>query len=395
MRFQSPTTYTAYQGVSNSDNIELQPGQTHYAPGPPPPVPQPPVAASYYAPDPYLQPQPYDGGSYSGYDRDDVKSFQSRASSAQLLPAASQGFGAAPPTQYPPNPHQPPSKHAWRPGFWIRFPYLGVLSLIGTVGCAIAALCILLTSNGKVVGSWGYGLQPNAYLAIMSLISTMFLTFAFGQGLVLSFWRKSVKGATLANLHMHWASGNSIIGAVRNLFTGKGKINAIAFILWMVSVLRAPLNQEASSIGSNVAFQTSGSMSARMASQLPEGYTGITPYSRAYLETTAMLTPDFTNVTKDYNLRTPVRMNHTGCGDSCTTTVQVSQISDHLKTPAHFFRALVFVAIVRPSTSRSTTQATRLKATPKTPSSSPPQYLYSTSTRSTQPLSTVTAPALP
>ncbi|KAF4341965.1 hypothetical protein FBEOM_4131 [Fusarium beomiforme] len=135
----------------------------------------------------------------------------------------------------------------WLPGFWIRFPYRGLgmwfLALLGTV----AAVMILVYSNGVPVDHWDERIQPTVWLALTSALSGAFLACAFTEGAAISYWRAAGKPVTLQQLQAVYGSSTGIIQAALNLFTWKSKTLGLASILMTLSVLRGPLMQRASS----------------------------------------------------------------------------------------------------------------------------------------------------
>ena len=74
----------------------------------------------------------------------------------------------------------------WRPGFWRRFPWLGMGAWIVSFLCTVGAVMVLLVSNQKPVASWR--LTPTVILAILSAAHNASLTFAFAQTSAISWW---------------------------------------------------------------------------------------------------------------------------------------------------------------------------------------------------------------
>jgi hypothetical protein len=97
-----------------------------------------------------------------------------------------------------------------------------------------------------------------------------------------------------------------------------------ACIIGSLSVIRGPLNQRAVTVLTGSQFPANGSVTAHIAQELPNGYTGITLQSRAWGSKTAALTSSFTEVMRQYSQRTDIHMNHTNCGDPCLFDVKVS-----------------------------------------------------------------------
>ncbi|KAK7530142.1 uncharacterized protein J3D65DRAFT_146901 [Phyllosticta citribraziliensis] len=211
----------------------------------------------------------------------------------------------------------------WIPGFWARFPFVGFAAVLAYLGAAAGVVAVLLSSDGEITDTWGWGHAPNTYLSILSIVMNMLLSFAFAQGLTLSYWRKLLKGSTIAGLHYHWNAGQSIFGAFEGVFRGFGLLNGLAFIAWICSSARSPVNQAAAGIDSNVVFPTNGTMHLELAQKLPEGYTGQTTYSRAAMSETSALTRNFSTIMRDYSNRRTLKLEHSYCGDMCNATLNV------------------------------------------------------------------------
>lgn len=198
-----------------------------------------------------------------------------------------------------------------------------------------AVIVILVSSDGKIVGTWAGGLQPNTLIAISALLSNLLLGFAFTQGLVLSYWKFCLHGSSLKGLHCHWKAGQSAIGAVQAVWQGRSLVNAIAFLGWALYAMRSPLNQSAAGIENNVSFPNNGTMQLLVAQALPDGYTGITPNERQTELTTAGLTQSFLDVMRAYNLQAPITLPHADCGDSCDTTIRAFGFCVNCTTTSH------------------------------------------------------------
>jgi hypothetical protein len=94
----------------------------------------------------------------------------------------------------------------------------------------------------------------------------------------------------------------------------------------VVALLRGPLYQRASSVVSDVVYNTSGDLQLSIATNLPEGYTGLSRDSRASIREIARLAPDFAQIMQAYSLRSNVSIEHRECGTSCFTTVKVKRM---------------------------------------------------------------------
>jgi len=74
-------------------------------------------------------------------------------------------------------------------------PTLAVLALLMVPLCAGADAVILYKSDGQGVDSWRF--SPSVLLAILSAVANMCLQFARSEGVVISWWRKALRGGTL------------------------------------------------------------------------------------------------------------------------------------------------------------------------------------------------------
>jgi hypothetical protein len=87
-------------------------------------------------------------------------------------------------------------KNRWCTEFWIGFPVLGIMALVMAVCSTGAAVVIAIKCNNQVISSWS--LAPSVLLSIISSLSNILLTFALGEGLVISFWWNSLRGSTVS-----------------------------------------------------------------------------------------------------------------------------------------------------------------------------------------------------
>lgn len=238
-------------------------------------------------------------------------------------------YESIPMEQMKPQPYSHVSNHTsthqsarWEPGFWCRFPIWSILSMFAVLICLIIALYILVASDGKPVDSWGYNVAPAVYLAITSMIANSLLAFALVNGLVISFWRTALHGASLSELSRNYECGHSLRRATWAGFRRGGRITALACILTVVGLLRGPLNQRASTVETDVRYETQGSVQLNVAKQLPDGFTGISQTTRTSAKTTARLTSRFNSVMQEYSARSAMKTEYHKCGEWCRTSVR-------------------------------------------------------------------------
>lgn len=99
-----------------------------------------------------------------------------------------------------------------------------------------------------------------------------------------------------------------------------------ARLVALVSLFRGPLFQRASLIDSNYSYETQGSLKLLIAQHLPEGYSGISVYSRAAgTRDTARLSSAFTQIMNGYASRSDMVLEHEDCGDTCSVVIKVAQ----------------------------------------------------------------------
>ncbi|KAK7428844.1 hypothetical protein QQZ08_004614 [Neonectria magnoliae] len=202
----------------------------------------------------------------------------------------------------------------WQPGFWKRFPVRGLgmwlLALVGT----LAAVLILIYSDGVPVDHWDEQIQPTVWLALTSALTGAFLACAFAEAGAISYWRAAGRPTTLQAVY---GSSTGIIEAALNLVTWKSKTLGIASILMTLSVLRGPLMQRASSTANEYEAQT-GTFDFHIARELPQDYASI---MTGRTHSVSLLTRNFSDVAQAYSNRNSMVAFNTRC-DNCTTSVQ-------------------------------------------------------------------------
>ena len=95
----------------------------------------------------------------------------------------------------------------------------------------------------------------------------------------------------------------------------------LACVFSTISVLRGPLNQEASTIRDGFRFGTKGTFTLPFTSEL--GGTATSTDTMAHLHKVASMTGEFTKVFSQYSQRSSITLAYPSCGDTCETTVKV------------------------------------------------------------------------
>jgi hypothetical protein len=123
-------------------------------------------------------------------------------------------------------PLTPPENKAqvWQPGFGKQFPWLAFTCLCTVVVSSVAAILVLVFSNGKAESQWPKKIAPNVLLSVLMSISSIAITLAVGQGIAIAWWRRAMKGATFEDLHNSWEFGTSL----KSIFLKLRYFNTIA-----------------------------------------------------------------------------------------------------------------------------------------------------------------------
>jgi len=158
----------------------------------------------------------------------------------------------------------------WRPGFFRRISWAGLLCLFGALLGVVASIAILRASDGTPISDWRY--SPTVYLSISYTITNILLAVALGHGVTISWWRKALGADTeLGDLHRYWNFGTSPAAA---LLSGR-KFNFIALACLLVAITPAngPLLQRSSSVAVQVTSEpVTMQIAAAPVIQSPTGY---------------------------------------------------------------------------------------------------------------------------
>ena len=234
-------------------------------------------------------------------------------------------------------------RNPWRPSFFRRAPWLGLIAILGALMGVLVAVIILYISNNKSIYSWA--VQPSVYLAITAAATNILLRFALGEAAVIAWWRHALqKDSTIADLHQQWRNGQSLWAAL----TSRRHFSAIAVASILVALvpINGPLLQRALHIRQAHVEQTTD-VHLSIASQIPEGYACskfpcrssvhlVWPYERyctnwperrytGYLSSRAhvptLLTSYFVQIVQQYTQRMPISIPNSGCTGSCNTNI--------------------------------------------------------------------------
>lgn len=156
----------------------------------------------------------------------------------------------------------------WEPGFLGRAPWLGLSAILGALVGIIAAILVLVISNGQPVHNWV--VQPTVYLAIASAATNIFLHFALTEAVNIAWWRRAMKkDTTIGDLHRSWDFKHSLWAAL----TSGRHFNRIALAAIFVALvpINGPLLQRASRPGPGH-FEQDTDVQLVIAQKIPDGY---------------------------------------------------------------------------------------------------------------------------
>lgn len=202
----------------------------------------------------------------------------------------------------------------WKPGFWSRAPWFGLLSLLGAFICTVGAAVVLATSNGAEHQTWpnrDIAVQPSVVLSVLTAATNALLVLAFGEGVTIAWWTKMLRGGSLNDCHRYWFYANSIWAAI----TSGRHFNrvALAYILVALVVIDGPILQRSSTITSLV-INRPGNFSVAVTDDLIGIPTG---YYMGRSKSIDTLSSNFTNILRAYNNRDPIRVRSEGCRGVC------------------------------------------------------------------------------
>ncbi|KAK6433861.1 hypothetical protein LTR95_009961 [Oleoguttula sp. CCFEE 5521] len=200
--------------------------------------------------------------------------------------------------------HQQVNDAHWRPDFFRRLPWQGLLSILGALSGLAACIIILVVSDGVPVGSWRYA--PTVYLSICYTLTNILLVAALSYGVTIRWWRRAMGPKTeLGDLHRYWQYGTSPLAAVK---AGK-KMNivAVACLLVAITPVNGPLLQRGSSISQDEV--TSPAMFKINSTTWLSSATG---YIAGRQLQPGFLTTSFANIVQQFYDRAPITVKNTG-----------------------------------------------------------------------------------
>ncbi|KAK0644105.1 hypothetical protein B0T16DRAFT_460192 [Cercophora newfieldiana] len=206
----------------------------------------------------------------------------------------------------------------WQPGFWRRFPALGLASLAGAVCVNAAAVAILFVADGQETSSWS--ISPAVLLALLSAFGVGLFGLAQSQGAVFLWWAASIRGSTLGDLDRNWKMGTSIWASLIGL--GRPNLVSISRLSVAACIATGPLLQRAISVTS-VSFTAPTMLSVPVATvdstfnvtAVPDPDIDITTIS---LGLGSFVSPELAAVIAESQSNIPIPLRGSGCQGTCT-----------------------------------------------------------------------------
>lgn len=194
--------------------------------------------------------------------------------------------------------------NVWSPGFWSQFPYRGVLALFACLCLIIASIVVLSKADGQPISSWT--ISPTVYLALFMTVLNLLTRFAFNQGATIAWWRKTLHGGSVTDLHHSWSHADGFWSA---LFAGR-RFNFVTLgsIAATLVVIDQPLIQRAVTV---TTAQRNSTIDAAfsVAPEIPWGYTAETTGRGmdGWVMSSAMI-----SAFNDYNSQVPLNVSSLG-----------------------------------------------------------------------------------
>lgn len=212
-----------------------------------------------------------------------------------------------------------PWGHPWRDGLWASFPHRGMWALFGCLACTTACIIILLECNGMPQEDWI--ISPTVYVSALTAVTNTLARFAFANGVKITWWRRALKGGSLADLHHRWSHADGFWSA---LLAGR-HFNPIALscIAVTIIVIDQPLIQRAVSVVSVQRISTV-EISVAIAPEISWGYTGY-QNGRGWME--GVMTQPMFSVLNDYNSKSLIKPPMSECRGNCTGFIEAGGLA--------------------------------------------------------------------
>lgn len=101
------------------------------------------------------------------------------------------------------------SHPSWTPGFIARFPTIGLGALFGILVCAAGSVATLTLSNNVSQTHWPAKIAPNVIIGGLNNLANLLFGIAIANGVAIAWWRQTLKGSTIEELHRSWSVSTS------------------------------------------------------------------------------------------------------------------------------------------------------------------------------------------
>ncbi|KAH9213307.1 hypothetical protein DL95DRAFT_506852 [Leptodontidium sp. 2 PMI_412] len=163
-------------------------------------------------------------------------------------------------------------------------------------------------------------ITPATILSIAHSIIALLIGLAVKDGITMAWWRRTLVGGTVKSLDQDYRFGTSLKTA---LLAGK-EINIIAVATIgaaIAAMAQGPLMQRSLTAKLSTA-DSSVTMKAQIADEIPPGYTGVNLGSITYGRGASFYTNEFSSVMKNYTDRIPMEPIISGCNGTCTGLIR-------------------------------------------------------------------------
>jgi len=120
---------------------------------------------------------------------------------------------------------------------------MGFLGVLGVLICMLINIAVLIGSNHVSASKWPHVVAPHTIVNVIQSTGGLCLALAVTEGVSIAWWRKALKGATVAELHRSWSFSMSFPQIMRYLWAFD--VIALAFLAAKLTILDSFLFQNA------------------------------------------------------------------------------------------------------------------------------------------------------
>ncbi|KAF2476121.1 uncharacterized protein BDR25DRAFT_379806 [Lindgomyces ingoldianus] len=208
----------------------------------------------------------------------------------------------------------------WRPKHHV--PWLPFLALFGALASIAAAGVVLSVSHRHPIKVWPEEITPSVCLAIIAAVGGVCIDYAMREGATLAWWIRSLRPATLQEIHRQWAVGDSLYYAL-TMFSWPLNVVAVARIVVAMCVIYGTILQRSTTTGTWESV-TEGNLTLQMATETTVNFsTTASNISQSdSFRAVNVLSPWFVDVLKDHIANRPIEGYVQNCNGTCIGTIQ-------------------------------------------------------------------------